>query len=151
MEVNAANAAVEEAINSARNAEAAGKRATADAAKMAEQLSRETTRNASLEAKRNKANGQILNLEQKIRDLESGSLKGGKKYVMKLEMDIRELTSELQGEIYFYVTEFYYLLDLMRVHAEGVKEVKKMERKVKETTEREKVIARSFLDFIQNL
>ena len=141
MEVNAANAAVEEAINSARNAEAAGKRATADAAKMAEQLSRETTRNASLEAKRNKANGQILNLEQKIRDLESGSLKGGKKYVMKLEMDIRELTSELQGEIYFYVTEFYYLLDLMRVHAEGVKEVKKMERKVKETTEREKVIA----------
>ena len=97
MEVNAANAAVEEAINSARNADATGKRAAADAAKMAEQLSRETTRNASLEAKRNKANGQILNLEQKIRDLESGSLKGGKKYVMKLEMDIRELTSELQG------------------------------------------------------
>jgi len=27
----------------------------------------------------------------------------------------------------------------MRVHAEGVKEVKKMERKVKEKTEREKV------------
>jgi chromosome segregation ATPase len=97
MEVNAANAAVEEAINSARNADATGKRAAADAAKMAEQLARETTRNASLEAKRSKANGQILNLEQKIRDLETGSLKGGKKYVMKLEMDIRELTSELQG------------------------------------------------------
>ena len=30
-------------------------------------------------------------------------------------------------------------VDLMRVHAEGVKEVKKMERKVKETSEREKV------------
>ena len=97
MEVNAANAAVEEAINSARNADATGKRAAADAAKMAEQLARETTRSASLEAKRSKANGQILNLEQKIRDLETGSLKGGKKYVMKLEMDIRELTSELQG------------------------------------------------------
>jgi len=97
MEVNAANAAVEEAINSARNADATGKRAAADAAKMAEQLARETTRNTSLEAKRSKANGQILNLEQKIRDLETGSLKGGKKYVMKLEMDIRELTSELQG------------------------------------------------------
>ncbi|CBY20534.1 unnamed protein product [Oikopleura dioica] len=124
MEVNAANAAVEEAINSARNADATGKRAAADAAKMAEQLARETTRNTSLEAKRSKANGQILNLEQKIRDLETGSLKGGKKYVMKLEMDIRELTSELQ--------------DLMRVHAEGVKEVKKMERKVKEKSEREK-------------
>ena len=38
-------------------------------------------------------------MEIKVRELESGSLKGGKKYVMKLEMDIRELTSELQGMI----------------------------------------------------
>ena len=119
MEVNAANAAVEEAINSARGADTTGKKAQADAAKMAEQLNREVSKNAMLEAKRSKAEAQIITLEQKIRDLESGSLKGGKKYVMKLEMDQRELESELQ--------------DLMRVHADGIKQVKKMERRVKES------------------
>ena len=41
MEVNSANAAVEEAINSARSADLAGKRAAQDAAKMAEQVNRE--------------------------------------------------------------------------------------------------------------
>ena len=99
MEVNAANAAVEEAINSARGADTTGKKAQADAAKMAEQLNREVSKNAMLEAKRSKAEAQIITLEQKIRDLESGSLKGGKKYVMKLEMDQRELESELQDRV----------------------------------------------------
>jgi len=125
MEVNAANAAVEEAINSARTAEAGGKKASADAAKMAEQLNREVSRNAMLEAKKSKVEAQIVTMEQKIRDLESGSLKGGKKYVMKLEMDQRELESELQ--------------DLMRIHAEGIKQVKKMERRVKESDQQSKV------------
>ena len=41
MEVNSANAAVEEAINSARSADLAGKKAAQDAAKMAEQVNRE--------------------------------------------------------------------------------------------------------------
>ena len=41
MEVNSANAAVEEAINSARAADLAGKKAAQDAAKMAEQVNRE--------------------------------------------------------------------------------------------------------------
>merc|ERR1712226_1221855 len=106
MEVSAANAAVEEAINSARGAEATGKKAQADAAKMAEQLGREVSRNAMLESKKAKVEAQIINMECKIRELETGSLKGGKKYVMKLEMDQRELESELQ--------------DLMRVHADGL-------------------------------
>lgn len=43
MEVNSANAAVEEAINSARSADLAGKKAAQDAAKMAEQVSREVS------------------------------------------------------------------------------------------------------------
>merc|ERR1719373_761256 len=119
MEVNSANAAVEEAINSARSADIAGKKAAADAAKMAEQLNREVSRVSSLEAKKKKLEGQLVTMEIKIRELESGSLKGGKKYVMKLEMDQRELESELQ--------------DLMRVHADGIKQVKKMERRVKES------------------
>lgn len=124
MEVNAANAAVEEAINSARGAEAGAKKAAADAAKMAEQLNREVSRNAMLESKKSKVDAQIVLLEQKIQELESGSLKGGKKYVMKLEMDQRELESELQ--------------DLMRVHAMGIKSVKKMERRVKESEQQAK-------------
>merc|ERR1719420_1394601 len=114
MEVNSANAAVEEAINSARSADIAGKKAAADAAKMAEQLNREVSRVSSLEAKKKKLEGQLVTMEIKIRELESGSLKGGKKYVMKLEMDQRELESELQN--------------MMKLHAEGVKQVKKMER-----------------------
>ena len=125
MEVNAANAAVEEAINSARGAETTGKKASADAAKMAEQLNREVSRNAMLEAKKSKVDAQVVTMEQKIRELESGSLKGGKKYVLKLEMDQRELESELQ--------------DLMRVHADGIKQVKKMERRVKESDSQSKV------------
>ena len=84
MEVNSANAAVEEAINSARSADIAGKKAAADAAKMAEQLNREVSRVSSLEAKKKKLEGQLVTMEIKIRELESGSLKGGKKYVMKL-------------------------------------------------------------------
>merc|ERR1712130_121889 len=124
MEVSAANAAVEEAINSARGAEATGKKAQADAAKMAEQLGREVSRNAMLESKKAKVEAQIINMECKIRELETGSLKGGKKYVMKLEMDQRELESELQ--------------DLMRVHADGIKQVKKMERRVKESVQQAK-------------
>ena len=119
MEVNAANAAVEEAINSARAADSTGKKAQADATKMAEQLTREVARNAMLEAKKHKVEAQIIKMEQKINELEAGSLKGGKKYVMKLEMNQRELESELQ--------------DLMRIHAEGIKSVKKMERRAKES------------------
>ena len=84
MEVNSANAAVEEAINSARSADIAGKKAAADASKMAEQLNREVSRVSSLEAKKKKLEGQLVTMEIKIRELESGSLKGGKKYVMKL-------------------------------------------------------------------
>merc|ERR1719420_2443052 len=124
MEVNSANAAVEEAINSARSADIAGKKAAADAAKMAEQLNREVSRVSSLEAKKKKLEGQLVTMEIKIRELESGSLKGGKKYVMKLEMDQRELESELQN--------------MMKLHAEGVKQVKKMERIVRESDQRAK-------------
>lgn len=42
------------------------------------------SRNASLEAKKKKLEAQLVQMEIKIRELESGSLKGGKKYVMKL-------------------------------------------------------------------
>merc|ERR1739838_265667 len=124
MEVNSANAAVEEAINSARSADLAGKRAAQDAAKMAEQVNREVSKNANLEAKRKKLEAQLVQMEIKIRELESGSLKGGKKYVMKLEMDQRELENELKN--------------MMKLHAEGIKQVKKMERVVRESDQRAK-------------
>ena len=42
------------------------------------------SKNASLEAKKKKLEAQLVQMEIKIRELESGSLKGGKKYVMKL-------------------------------------------------------------------
>lgn len=64
-------------------------------------------------------------MEIKVRELESGSLKGGKKYVMKLEMDQRELENELKN--------------MMKLHAEGIKNVKKMERVVRESDQKAKV------------
>ena len=67
----------------------------------------------------------MVQMEIKVRELESGSLKGGKKYVMKLEMDQRELENELKN--------------MMKLHAEGIKNVKKMERVVRESDQKAKV------------
>ena len=83
------------------------------------------SKNASLEAKKKKLEAQLVQMEIKVRELESGSLKGGKKYVMKLEMDQRELENELKN--------------MMKLHAEGIKNVKKMERVVRESDQKAKV------------
>ena len=179
MEVNSANAAVEEAINSARSADLAGKRAAQDAAKMAEQVNREVNysffvfeniikihvihfqgfQKRKLGGKEKKVgstigpNGNqdprarvwIIEGWQKIRDETRKMLKlvifvvcdtifettqlvalSLKKFLTcEKEMDQRELENELKN--------------MMKLHAEGIKQVKKMERVVRESDQRAKV------------
>uniref|UniRef100_A0A8D0N2C7 Myosin heavy chain 3 n=1 Tax=Sus scrofa TaxID=9823 RepID=A0A8D0N2C7_PIG len=98
---------VEDASRDARNAEEKAKKATTDAAMMAEELKKEQDTSAHLERMKK-------NLEQTL------ALKGGKKQIQKLEARIRELEFELEGE--------------QKKNTESVKGLRKYERRVKELT-----------------
>uniref|UniRef100_A0A4X1U829 Myosin-16 n=1 Tax=Sus scrofa TaxID=9823 RepID=A0A4X1U829_PIG len=93
------------------------KKATTDATRMAEELSREQDHCMHLEKIKN-YEVTIKDLQAKVEEAAQLALKGGKRTIMKLEARIKELETELDGE--------------QKQHVETVKTLRKNERRLKE-------------------
>lgn len=86
---------------------------------MGDELKKEQDQSAHLERMKKTLEAQVKGLQARLDDAEQVALKGGKKQVQKLESRLRELQSEYEAE--------------QRRGAEGLKAIRKIERKVKET------------------
>uniref|UniRef100_A0A3B3B3C9 Myosin heavy chain, fast skeletal muscle-like n=1 Tax=Oryzias melastigma TaxID=30732 RepID=A0A3B3B3C9_ORYME len=111
---------VEEAIQEARNAEEKAKKAITDAAMMAEELKKEQDTSAHLERMKKNLEVTVKDLQHRLDEAENLAMKGGKKQLQKLEIRVRELEAEVEGE--------------QKRGAEAIKGVRKYERRVKELT-----------------
>merc|ERR1712149_155575 len=109
---------VEEAVQEAKNAEEKAKKSISDAALMAEELKKEQDQSCHLERMKKNMETQLKELQGRLDEAEQVALKGGKKQVQKLEARVRELESEVDAEV--------------KRSAEGMKAIRKLERKVKE-------------------
>merc|ERR1712180_317596 len=109
---------VEEAIQEAKNAEEKAKKAINDAAIMAEDLKKEQDQSSHLERMKKNMETQLKELQGRLDEAEQVALKGGKKQDQNLEGRGRELEGELGAEA--------------KRAAEGMKAIRKLERKVKE-------------------
>merc|ERR1719466_507906 len=81
---------------------------------MAEDLKKEQDTSCHLDRMKKNMENQLKELQGRLDEAEQVALKGGKKQVQKLESRVRELDSELKRS------------------AEGMKAIRKLERKVKE-------------------
>ncbi|NXK93017.1 MYH6 protein, partial [Formicarius rufipectus] len=88
------------------------------AATMAEELKKEQDTSAHLERMRKNTEQNIKDLQVRLDEAEQVALRGGKKQLQKLELRVRELEGELEGE--------------QKRNAESVKALRKAERRVKE-------------------
>lgn len=94
------------------------KKATLDAAHIAEELHREQDHSSQIERLRRSQEAQLKDLQARRDESEASSMKGGKKVIQKLEQRVRELEVELDAE--------------QRRHAESQKAVRRLDRKLKE-------------------
>lgn len=101
-----------------RSAEESGKRAAADAARIAEELRHEQDHSSQIEKLRRALEGQVKELQARLDEAEASALKGGKKIIQKLETRVRELESELESE--------------QRRYTETEKALRKQDRRLKE-------------------
>merc|ERR1711953_243842 len=101
-----------------KNAEEKAKKAINDAAIMAEDLKKEQDTSCHLDRMKKNMENQLKELQGRLDEAEQVALKGGKKQVQKLESRVRDLESELDAEV--------------KRAAEGMKAIRKLERKVKE-------------------
>ena len=91
-----------------------------DAARLADELRMEQEAAQGLEKNRLLGAAQVKDMQNRLDDAETNALKGGKKAVNKLDTRIRELESELEAE--------------NRRNADGQKNLRKSERRIKELT-----------------
>merc|ERR1711879_835964 len=115
-----AQSEVEESISEGRNAEEKAKKSITDAAMMAEELKKEQDQSSHLERMKKNMESTVKDLQLRLDEAEQVALKGGRKQIQKLEARLRELENELDAE--------------QRRSAEGIKSVRKLERKVKEVS-----------------
>merc|ERR1712193_218383 len=85
---------------------------------MAEDLKKEQDTSCHLDRMKKNMENQLKELQGRLDEAEQVALKGGKKQVQKLEARVRELESEVDAEV--------------KRSAEGMKAIRKLERKVKE-------------------
>ncbi|KAK2833007.1 hypothetical protein Q5P01_016896 [Channa striata] len=111
---------MEDTVQEARNADEKVKKATVDAAVMAEELKKEQDTNSHLERVKKNLEATGKDLQQRLDEAEQMALKGGKKELQKLENKVRELEKELEAE--------------QKRSGEAMKGVRKYERKIKELT-----------------
>jgi myosin heavy chain 6/7 len=109
---------LEEASNEVRAADDRAKKALADSARVFDEVRQEQEHAQGLEKARKHLESQIKDLQTRLDEAESNSLKGGKKVLSRLEQRIRELEAELSSE--------------QRRHAETQKSIFKTERRMKE-------------------
>ncbi|CAB01576.2 Myosin-3 [Caenorhabditis elegans] len=117
-ELLAAHAELEEIANELKNAVEQGQKASADAARLAEELRQEQEHSMHIERIRKGLELQIKEMQIRLDDAENAALKGGKKIIAQLEARIRAIEQELDGE--------------QRRHQDTEKNWRKAERRVKE-------------------
>ncbi|XP_076123191.1 myosin-16-like [Alosa pseudoharengus] len=108
----------EELISEFRAADERAKKAITDASRMAEELRQEHDHAAHLEKIKKNNEITIKELLLKVEEAEQIALKAGKRTIQKLEIRIREVETELDGE--------------QKRHVETVKVLRKNERRLKE-------------------
>ncbi|CAF1017374.1 unnamed protein product, partial [Brachionus calyciflorus] len=114
----ALQADLDEAIAELKNSEERLKKATIDAARLAEELRQEQEHVLSVEKLRKSLEQQVKDLQVRLDEAEANALKGGKRIIQKLEQKIHELETELDLE--------------QRHHQDTLKEVRKNDRRLKE-------------------
>uniref|UniRef100_G3T1M4 Uncharacterized protein n=1 Tax=Loxodonta africana TaxID=9785 RepID=G3T1M4_LOXAF len=108
----------EELISEFRSVDERAKKATTDAARMAEELQQEQDHCMHLEEIKKNYEANIKDLQAKMEEAEQLALKGGKRTIMKLEARIQELETELDGK--------------QKQHLETVKTLRKNECRLRE-------------------
>ncbi|KAL2100734.1 hypothetical protein ACEWY4_002495 [Coilia grayii] len=108
----------EELISEFRAADERAKKAITDASRMAEELRQEQDHASHLEKIKKNNEITIKELQLKVEEAEQIALKAGKRTIQKMEVRIRELETELDGET--------------KRHVETVKVLRKHERRLKE-------------------
>lgn len=117
-ELQAMHAELDETLAELKNLDEMGKKAAADAARLAEELRQEQEHSMHTERVRKGLEVQIKEMQIRLDEAEAAALKGGKKIIAQLEQRIRNLEQELDGE--------------QRRHQETDKNWRKSERRVKE-------------------
>merc|ERR1711974_421536 len=119
-EMQTLHADMDEMTSEARLCDEKASKAMVDAARLADELRAEQEAALGLEKNRKLGECQVKDLQGKLDEADMNALKGGKKAMNKLESRIRELQSELEAE--------------NRRMAEGMKNLRKSERHIKELT-----------------
>merc|ERR1711970_339105 len=119
-EMQTLHADMDEMTSEARLCDDKASKAMVDAARLADELRAEQEAALALEKNRKLGECQVKDLQGKLDEADMNALKGGKKAMNKLESRIRELQSELEAE--------------NRRMAEGMKNLRKSERHIKELT-----------------
>ncbi|KAI6195099.1 Myosin head [Aphelenchoides besseyi] len=139
-ELQALHAELDESLTELKNADELAKKASADAARLAEELRQEQEHSQHVERLRKGLEIQIKEMQVRLDEAEAAALKGGKRIIAKLEERIRALEQELDGE--------------QRRHAETDKNYRKVERRTKELdfqVEEDKKNAMQLTDLIEKL
>merc|ERR1719259_312264 len=121
-ELQALHADLDEMLNEARNSEEKSKKAMVDAARLADELRAEQEHAQNQEKMRKGFEVQVKELQVRLEEVEGNALKATKKTIGKLEARVRELESLHDDEA--------------RRHADAQKNLRKCERRIKETRRR---------------
>uniref|UniRef100_A0AC34GH48 Myosin tail domain-containing protein n=1 Tax=Panagrolaimus sp. ES5 TaxID=591445 RepID=A0AC34GH48_9BILA len=139
-ELQALHGELDETLTELKNADELSKKASADAARLAEELRQEQEHSQHVDRLRRGLEQQIKEMQVRLDEAEAAALKGGKKIIAKLEERIRSLEQELDGE--------------QRRHAETDKQARKAERRFRELdfqVEEDKKNAERLTDLIDKL
>ncbi|KAH7722128.1 myosin heavy chainfast skeletal muscle [Aphelenchoides avenae] len=139
-ELQALHAELDETLTELKNADELAKKASADAARLAEELRQEQEHSQHVDRLRKGLELQIKEMQVRLDEAEAAALKGGKKIIAKLEERIRALEQELDGE--------------QRRHQDTEKNFRKAERRAKELdfqVEEDKKNAERLTDLIEKL
>lgn len=109
---------LDEMINECKSSEERAKKAMVDAARLADELRAHAEVAANAEKSKKSMEAQMKEMQARLDEAEKDSIKGGKKYITKLEGKCKDLEHELENEI--------------RKGAEHARSSKKAERKIKE-------------------
>uniref|UniRef100_A0A7E4UTG5 Myosin motor domain-containing protein n=1 Tax=Panagrellus redivivus TaxID=6233 RepID=A0A7E4UTG5_PANRE len=89
---------INETLGELKHAEERGKKASLDAARLAEELRAEQEHSQSLDRQRKSLELSLKDIQSRLDDAEAHGLKGGRKVIAKLETRVRDLEQELDGE-----------------------------------------------------
>ncbi len=93
--IHTIHAALDDALQQAKNSEEKNKKALVDAARIAEELRLEQEHASTLECAKRALEGQLTELEQRIAEVTETAVRGGRSAMAKLESRVRELEVEL--------------------------------------------------------